>query len=508
MLLVFLAGWVFPTCSSSAEDYYDVSGTVTKSDGGEANGAMVNLRKNNDTPGITVSTGDDGRYVLRGFKQGTYTITASLEGYSYFTDTVGVSGDITYDITLQKSTSYTVTFDKNGGNELDPALAVQTVEYGTLFGALTPPGAARAGYAFAGWYTMAAGGEEYTATTPVTADITLYARWNSASSEEWLVTTLAGSGAAGSTNGTGASAQFNRPTGIAVDSGGNVYVTEVYGHRIREISPDGTVITIAGSGVAGYGDGPGASAKFFAPGGVAVDGMGYVYVTDTVNDRIREISPAGVVTTIAGSGVAGYADDTGTSAQFDYPYGVAVDGASNIYVTDYNNHRIRKISSGSVVTTIAGSGAAGYANGTGISAQFNRLGGAAVDGTGNIYVADRGNHCIRKISSGNVVTTIAGSGAAGYANGIGTSARFRNPIGVAVDSADNIYVADLDNHCIRKISSGGVVTTIAGNGTAGYANGIGASAQFNEPTDVAVDGEGNIYVADSNNHRIRKLTRQ
>ena len=318
------------------------------------------------------------------------------------------------------------------------------------------------------------------------------------------VSTLAGS-TYGYTDGTGTSAKFDSPSGVAVDGAGNVYVADQANHRIRKITTSGVVSTLAGSGTPGYTDGTGTSAKFSSPTGVAVDGAGNVYVADLSNHRIRKITALGVVSTLAGSGASGYTDGTGTSAKFSYPNGVAVDGAGNVYVADYFNHRIRKITTSGVVSTLAGS-ASGYADGTGTSAQFSYPTGVAVDGAGNVYVADYNNHRIRKITTSGVVSTLAGSGTPGYTDGTGTSAKFSSPTGVAVDGAGNVYVADYNNHRIRKITASGVVSTLAGGGKAGYTDGTGTSAKFYYPIGVAVDGAGNVYVGDQYNHRIRKIT--
>jgi len=209
-----------------------------------------------------------------------------------------------------------------------------------------------------------------------------------------------------------------------------------------------------------------------------VDGSGNVYVGDEVNHKIRKITSAGVVTTLAGSGSSGSADGTGTLASFNNPYGVAVDLSGNVYVADKGNFLIRKITSGGVVTTLAGSGSSGSANGTGTAASFNYPFGVAVDGSGNVYVGDYENHLIRKITSAGEVTTLAGSGSSGSANGTGTAASFSSPYDVAVDGSGNVYVADYYNHLIRKITSDGVVTTLAGSGSSGSANGTGTAASF------------------------------
>ena len=274
-----------------------------------------------------------------------------------------------------------------------------------------------------------------------------------------VVTTLAGSviydaygqPAAGYADGTGAAAQFGGPQGVTVDSSGAVYVADSSNNRIRKISPAGVVTTLAGSGVAGYADGTGAAAQFSYPEGVAVDSSGAVYVADSGNNRIRKISPAGVVTTLAGSGVTGYADGTGAAAQFSNPDAVAVDSSGAVYVAEYYNNRIRKISPAGVVTTLAGSAVAGYADGTGAAAQFSGPQGVAVDASGTVYIGDGDNNRIRKISPAGVVTTLAGSGAYGSADGTGTAAQFRGPIGVAVDASGAVYVADINNNLIRKI---------------------------------------------------------
>ena len=327
-----------------------------------------------------------------------------------------------------------------------------------------------------------------------------------------VVTTLAGTAASlGSADGTGAAARFNYPRGLAVDAAGNVLVADTGNHTIRKISPAGVVTTLAGTATSlGSTDGTGAAARFSSPAGLAVDAAGYVFVADTSNHTIRKISPAGVVTTLAGTaGMSGSTDGTGAAARFNLPIGLAVDGAGNVLVADYKNHTIRKISPAGVVTTLAGkAGVQGSLNGTGAAARFSSPTGLAVDGAGNVLVVDYGNNTIRKISPAGVVTTLAGTaGVQDSTDGTGAAARFSNPIGLTVDGAGNVLVADSANHTIRKISPAGVVTTLAGTaGSAGITDGTGAAARFNNPRGLAVDGAGNVLVADAPNHTIRKIS--
>ena len=317
-----------------------------------------------------------------------------------------------------------------------------------------------------------------------------------------VVSTLAGSGVAGSTDDVGTSAEFYKPHDIVVDPSGNIYVADTSNHRIRKITPSGVVTTLAGSGV-GSTDGTGTDATFNSPDGLAIDSSGNIYVADTGNHRIRKITPSGVVTTFAGS-AAGYANGVGTAAQFAYPEDIAIDTVGNVFVSDSNNHRIRKITPSGVVTTFAGS-AAGYANGVGTAAQFQYPRGIAIDTSGNLYVADDQDYRIRKISPGGTVTTLAGSGTSGYADGTGAGAMFNGPHGIAVDSSGMIYVIESSNNRIRMITQTGVVTTLAGSGGYGYLDGTGTSAMFNFAHGIAVDSFGVIYIADSNNNRIRVI---
>ncbi len=317
------------------------------------------------------------------------------------------------------------------------------------------------------------------------------------------VSTFAGN-SRGYVDGTGTGASFFNPIGVATDLAGNIYVVDNGNNRIRKITPAGVVTTFAGSGIAGFADGTGTAASFNNPWGIATDAAGNVYVADQGNNRIRKITPGGVVTTLAGS-TYGYADGTGTAAKFSFPVGVATDASGNVYVADELSHRIRKITPSGVVTTLAGSGTAGFADGTGAAASFNNPYGVATDATGNVYVADDSNNRIRKITPSGVVTTLAGSGTPGFADGTGTAASFNDPVGVSLDAAGNVYVADYTNNRIRKITPTGVVTTLAGNNSGEPYDGIGTGASFSNPYSVAADASGNLYVSDFNNNRIRKI---
>ncbi len=325
--------------------------------------------------------------------------------------------------------------------------------------------------------------------------------------EEYLVTTLAGTGVAGKTDGPGETATFSSPEGVALDGQGNLYVVDRGNNLLRKIASDGTVSFVAGSGTAAFADGTGSAAQLNFPWKSAVDPQGNIILADRDNHRIRKITPAGVVTTIAGTGVAGFADGPGDGAKFNQPLDVAVDAAGNIYVADNLNHRIRKIATDGTVNTLAGAGTIGSADGMGTAAQFRNPSGLDVDADGNIWVADRLNHKIRKITPEGVVTTMAGTGTTGYLDGPAASARFADPYGIAVSTDGSLIIADLNNNKIRKVSAQGTVSTLAGT-SSGFSDGAGVAAQFKSPTDVAVDANGVVYVADLGNNRIRKVKRR
>jgi len=391
----------------------------------------------------------------------------------------------------------------------------------------------------------------------------------------YRITTVAGHVSAGSADGTGGAAQFDAPCGVAVDASGNVFVADAANCTIRKITPAGVVTTFAGSAdVIGTADGTGSNARFNHPVGVASDGSGNIYVSDSGNNTIRKISSAGVVTTLAGSaGVVGSADGTGLSARFSGPNGIAIDSSGNLFVADGENFTIRRITAAGVVTTIAGTpGVSGNADGAGAAAQFAYPVGIAVDASDNVYVADFANSNVRKITAAGVVTTIAVPGVSytpfstgfpathyyasnpwgvaieasgnlvvteytldvvqqitpggvistvagsygsplllgpigGSSDGIGSAASFTKPTGVAIDTSGDIFVADYGNNTVRKIASGGVVTTLAGTlSSGGSSDGLATAASFKGPGGIAIDASGDLFVADTQNNAIRKIT--
>jgi sugar lactone lactonase YvrE len=309
---------------------------------------------------------------------------------------------------------------------------------------------------------------------------------------------------------SGGAGFFVRPAGVVLDSAGNLYVADANNHTIKKVTPGGAVSVFAGtSGVVGSVDGIGTSAQFSQPAGMAIDSTGDIYVTDTANAVIRKISPSGVVTTVAGSvATRGTTDGTGTAALFNAPSGIAIDGAGNLYVADSSANTVRKITPAGVVTTLAGSAMVrGETDGKGSDALFNNPTGIAVDGLGNLYVADTFNDIIRKITPAGSVTTLAGSaGISGTFDGTGGLSLFNQPIGVAVDSAGNVFVADSGNATIRRVSPAGAVTTIAGiPAISGFRDGAGSSALFNQPQALVVSLSGQIFVADTGNALVRKI---
>jgi uncharacterized repeat protein (TIGR01451 family) len=329
-----------------------------------------------------------------------------------------------------------------------------------------------------------------------------------------IITTVAGMFAIGD-GGAPTNASLFYPYGVAVDATGNLFVVDCNNHRIRKVSSNGVITTVAGNGLAGYsGDGGAATnASLYYPSGVAVDASGNLFIADATNNRLRKVGTNGVITTVAGNGLAGYSGDGGaaTNASLNHPDGVAVDGTGNLFIADYNNSRIRKVGTNGVITTVAGNGTATFAGdgGTATNASLNYPTGVAVDASGKLFIADCNNNRLRKVSATGVITTVAGNGTPGYSGdgGLATSARLFSPWGVVVDATGNLFIADANNNRLRKVSATGVITTVAGNGTAGYSGDGGAatSASLSYPSGVAVDTTGNLFIADAANDRLRKV---
>jgi len=323
---------------------------------------------------------------------------------------------------------------------------------------------------------------------------------------EPVVSTLAGSGITGTADGIGTGASFNFPTVVTNYDLNSILVVDRSNHKIRKITSDGTVTTIAGTGAFGALDGPALTATFRYPDGAVTDSQGNIFISDQSNHKIRKIDTNGIVSTFAGSGVAGFSDGSGTTAKFYYPAGMGIDANDNLYVADYSNHRIRKITPSGVVTTHAGLASAGATDGNVSVAKFNGPTGVGVDASGNVFVADYNNHKIRKIDTLGEVTTVAGTGTAGAADGSSATASFNHPAIVALDVQNNLFVTDEGNHKIRKINSFGDVTTFAGAEHPGTNESIAYTAMFKSPNGVCVDNTGTVYIADYANHKIRKIT--
>ena len=332
------------------------------------------------------------------------------------------------------------------------------------------------------------------------------------------ITTFAGNGSASGAGDGGSAilATLSGAGGVALDLSGNLLIADTYNHSIRRVSTSGTISTLVGTGMADYsGDGGlGTAATLNTPNGLAVDSAGNIFIADTLNHAIRKLDTSGIISTVAGTGVQGYGGNTGPAINgtLNSPNGVTVDSAGNLFIADTLNNVIRKVDTSGNITTFVGNGVQGFGGdgGPGFSASFNHPAGVAKDSSGNLFIADALNNVIRKVSSGGTVSTFAGTGVAGYSGdgGPALAATFQVPIGVSLDSLGNILIADFANNVIRQLDPQGTVTTVAGNGSAGY-SGEGASAtgaSLFGPSAVTADSSGNIFIADSNNAMVRKVT--
>jgi len=326
------------------------------------------------------------------------------------------------------------------------------------------------------------------------------------------VATIAGS-TAGFANGTGTSALMSSPAGLVADPTGNLFFTDSANSRIRMLTTTGVVTTIGGGAGSGYIEGTGTASRFSSPQAVTFGPSNMVYVTDTDNNRIRGVNYVTTDTSFVAGSTQGYQNGTGASAMFNKPRGIVYDPIQyKVLIADSQSNLIRQVYAGGETSTVAGQTTGGLINGTGTSARFNYPQGLFMDSAGTLYIADTLNHAIRKMTQGGVVTTLAGGGTgsvgqSGYTNDTGTTARFSSPMGITVDTAGNVYVADTGNNRIRKITPSGTVTTIAGNGTAGFQDGSGeAGTMFSGPRSIAIGSDGRLYVTDTANHRIRVIT--
>jgi streptogramin lyase len=329
---------------------------------------------------------------------------------------------------------------------------------------------------------------------------------NNGSSATYIsVANYAGGANADFVDGNATTARFNEPTGIVADAAGNLYVADLENNSIRKISSGGIVTTVAGDGLAGTVDGQGTAARFNDPIALTIDAAGNLYVADFYSHAIRKITPGGAVTTIVSRAAL---PGSIHLPDMELPYGIAVNASGTIYFTERLSNRIRTITTSGLVDVLAGGTAFGLVDGVGDLARFRAPRGLAIDAAGNLYVADGGNNCIRKITPDRSVTTLAGSGQGGFADGAGASAQFYNPMMVALDAGGNIYVTDNYNDRIRKVTPTGYVTTLAGTGETGSLNGPLRQAQFNHPIGIALNAAGDIYVTETTNNYIKVINRQ
>jgi sugar lactone lactonase YvrE len=333
----------------------------------------------------------------------------------------------------------------------------------------------------------------------------------------YTVSTLAGTGTAGSEgdNGPATQAQLNQPFGLALDSSGNLYIADQINNRVRKLTPDGNLSTIAGNGKASYsGDGgPATDAALNHPCGIAIDSAGNLYIADTANNSIRKVTSAGTISTFAGTGQIGNTGDGGeaSKALLDHPIGLALDSQGKLYIADTANNRVRVVSTDGKIEAFAGNGTAGSDGDGGAAkdARLNRPQGVFVDSAGVVYIADTFNHRIRKVDTDGTITTVAGVGTPGDSGdgGPATKAELRYPKSVVKDAAGNLIIVDSFNARVRVVTPDGIIQTIAGDGFQGYAgdDGPAAKARFRFPSGIVVDSQGRLFITDTQNNRVRML---
>ena len=331
------------------------------------------------------------------------------------------------------------------------------------------------------------------------------------------ITTVAGNGTPGFSgdNGSAIAAQLASPRDVAVDSVGLLYIVDTANERVRRVDLSGRIATVVGNGSGRYGGdgGPASLARFQVPSAVLPDAAGNLYIADAVNNRVRRVDLAGTITTVAGNGSRGYSGDGGpaTEARLALPSGLAMDAAGNLYIADYGNHRVRRVDTAGTITTVAGDGTVGYSGDGGLAAdaQLTLPYDVATDDTGNLYISDSLNHSVRRLDPAGTITTLAGDGTRGFGGdgGPATGAQLASPRRLTMDADGNLYIADIGNRRVRRVDTAGTITTVAGNGARGFAGdgGPAGSAQLTGPDGVAVDADGNLYIADISDHRVRRV---
>jgi sugar lactone lactonase YvrE len=333
------------------------------------------------------------------------------------------------------------------------------------------------------------------------------------------ISTFAGDGTAAYAGDGGqcTASELNYPIGVVVDASGNLYIADMQNNRVRKISTTGIITTVAGIGTAGHaGDGGQAtSAKLYYPTGLAFDATGNLYIADYYNNRVRKVTTTGIITTVAGYTVdGGYSGDGGpaTAAQLNSPVAIAFDGANNMYVADESNNCIRMVNAAGIISTFAGDTTAGYAGdgGAATDAELYFPSGVACDAVGNVYISDYDNNRVRMVNTSGIISTYAGTGTGAYSGdgGQAISAEIYNPWGITCDALGNVYIADYGNNRIRMVNASCIITTIVGNGTLGFSGdgGLATMAELNRPSGVTFDAANNVYIVDRFNNRVRKVT--
>jgi uncharacterized protein (TIGR03437 family) len=472
-----------------------VTNQVTVSGGGSVSAAasdVTNVIQNSVTPTTTALTANPGSICAAGSTTLTATVTAGGSGTPAGTVTFQLGSTVLGSATLTGSGSAaTATLAVSGGSPLSVGSNGITASYG--------------------------GSANFAASASATVAVTV--TQNCTSISGYAITTVAGNGLTGSIgdNGPAAAAELNAPAGVAVDPAGNLYIADFGNAEVRKVSPGGVITTVAGTGTVGFdGDNlPATQTRLSAITGVVLDDAGNLYIADKGNNRVRKVTAAtGSITTVAGSGPAGFnGDGVATSVELSWPYDVALDPAGNLYIADTVNSRIRKVTPAGALTTVAGNGSGGFGppsgdGGPATEADLDYPTDVAVDSAGNIFIAEWGNSRIRKVTvATGIISTVAGTGTAGFnGDGVATSSQLSKPWGVAVDNAGNLFIADNGNNRIRKVTPAGAISTVAGTGTAGYAGdgGSATSAQLASPEGIAVDSAGDIFFTDG--ACIRKLT--